>query len=128
MCMPRPEPPCPRRVVKNGSKMRRRTSSLMHGFVEGDAATIRIDVTLENRIVQVDYRDDGRGMDDAVRARIFEPFFTTRRGQGGSGLGMHIVYSLVSQVLHGHIDCESAPGQGTRFVIRFGGEVLQQRS
>ena len=41
---------------------------------------------------------------------------------------MHIVYSLVSQVLHGHIDCESAPGQGTRFVIRFGGEVLQQRS
>ncbi|HEY6940592.1 two-component regulator propeller domain-containing protein [Dokdonella sp.] len=103
-------------------------NSLTHGFVEGEPGTIRIGVTLENRIVQIDYRDDGRGMDDAVRARIFEPFFTTRRGQGGSGLGMHIVYSLVSQVLHGHIDCESAPGQGTRFVIRFGGEVLQQRS
>ena len=54
-----------------------------------------------------------------VRDRIFEPFFTTKRGQGGSGLGLHIVFNLVTQLLRGTITCESEPEQGTRFVIRF---------
>jgi ligand-binding sensor domain-containing protein/signal transduction histidine kinase len=103
-------------------------NSLTHGFEGGLPGGIRIDVTLQDRVVQIDYRDNGRGMEDTVRARIFEPFFTTRRGQGGSGLGMHIVYSLVSQVLHGTIDCESALGEGTRFVIRFSGEVVKRRA
>jgi signal transduction histidine kinase len=41
---------------------------------------------------------------------------------------MHIVYSLVTQVLEGSIDCESSPGVGTRFLIRFAGDVLKQRA
>ena len=69
--------------------------------------------------VVIDYRDDGLGMRADVRDRIFEPFFTTKRGQGGSGLGLHIVFNLVTQLLRGSITCESEPGQGTRFVIRF---------
>ncbi|MCC6596471.1 MAG: histidine kinase, partial [Rhodanobacteraceae bacterium] len=95
-------------------------NSLTHAFTADVAGTITITVRLDDGVVCIDFGDDGRGMDEAVRARIFEPFFTTRRGQGGSGLGMHIVYSLVTQVLHGQIECDSAPGAGTRFTLRFG--------
>ncbi len=49
--------------------------------------------------------------------KLFEPFFTTRRGQGGSGLGMHIVYNLVTQTLGGKIRCDSTPDKGVRFQI-----------
>jgi signal transduction histidine kinase len=58
-------------------------------------------------------------MPEAVRRRIFEPFFTTRRGSGGSGLGLHIVYNLATQILGGSIECDSVPGQGTRFTLQF---------
>jgi signal transduction histidine kinase len=58
-------------------------------------------------------------MPDEVRKKIFEPFFTTRRGEGGSGLGMHIVWNLATQVLKGTILVESAPGAGTAFELRF---------
>ena len=67
----------------------------------------------------IDYRDNGKGMDEAARARIFDPFFTTRRGQGGSGLGMHIVYNLVTQVLGGSIVVDSAPGNGIQVCMIF---------
>jgi len=67
--------------------------------------------------IHIDYRDNGCGMEESVRLRIFEPFFTTRRGKGGSGLGMHIVYNLVAQSLRGSIECVSAPGQGVLFRI-----------
>ena len=78
---------------------------------------IRIDVRREDAVVRIDYADNGQGMDEAVRRRIFEPFFTTRRGQGGSGLGMHIVYNLVTQALQGSIECVSARGEGALFRI-----------
>lgn len=103
-------------------------NSLTHGLAADVPGCIRIEASRKEGAILIIYADDGRGMEDAVRARVFEPFFTTRRGQGGSGLGMHIVYSLVTQVLHGHIDCESAPGQGTRFDIRFNAEAAQLRS
>jgi len=78
---------------------------------------IRIDVRRDATQIHIDYRDNGCGMEEAVRLRIFEPFFTTRRGKGGSGLGMHIVYNLVAQSLRGSIECVSAPGQGALFRI-----------
>jgi signal transduction histidine kinase len=101
-------------------------NSLTHAFDAGKPGHIRIELARRGDVIELDYRDDGRGMEEAVRARIFEPFYTTRRGQGGSGLGMHIVYSLITQVLRGTIDCESAPQHGTHFRIRFeAGAVLQ---
>ena len=57
-------------------------------------------------------------MSPQEREHIFEPFYTSTRGQGGSGLGLHIVYNLVSQRLHGSISCESKPGKGTSFLIQ----------
>ncbi len=61
--------------------------------------------------------DNGHGIDSEVISHIFEPFFTTKGDQGGSGLGLHIAYNLVTQTLGGRIRCESKSGKGTRFVI-----------
>ncbi|WP_084608470.1 PAS domain S-box protein [Nisaea denitrificans] len=67
--------------------------------------------------VRISFEDNGKGMSANVREHIFEPFFTTRRGSGGSGLGMHIVYNLVTTTLAGTIRCFSNLGEGTRFDI-----------
>ncbi len=90
-------------------------NSLLHAFAPEDSGTIRITAAEHGDDVDLVYADDGRGMDDAVRRRVFDPFFTTRRGEGGSGLGMHIVYNLVTDVLGGSIACASRPGEGATF-------------
>lgn len=97
-------------------------NSLIHGFADGRPGRIGVGVARDGDDIVIDYRDDGVGMDEATRARVFDPFFTTRRGQGGSGLGMHIVYNLVTQSLGGSIRLDSAVGQGIAIVIRFRGE------
>ncbi|MBL8297291.1 MAG: PAS domain-containing protein [Rhodanobacteraceae bacterium] len=96
-------------------------NSLLHGFVDERPGRIVITIARTGDEVMIGYRDDGVGMDEATRARIFDPFFTTRRGQGGSGLGMHIVYNLVTQSLGGTIRVGSEIGQGIDIAIRFGG-------
>ncbi|MBF0173799.1 MAG: DUF3365 domain-containing protein [Magnetococcales bacterium] len=96
-------------------------NSLIHGFENLDRGNIRIEASLQGDEVLLIYRDNGRGMNaDAVK-RLYEPFYTTRRGQGGSGLGMHVVYNQVTQVLKGSITCQSAIGEGVLFVIKFPG-------
>jgi signal transduction histidine kinase len=57
------------------------------------------------------------GMTDDVQRRAFDPFFTTRRGEGGTGLGLHIVYNLITRRLGGRIVLSSMPGVGTTFRI-----------
>lgn len=68
--------------------------------------------------VELSVSDDGQGMEESVRRRIFDPFFTTKLGTGGSGLGMHIVHSIVINVLGGQIEVRSTPGQGTQMLMR----------
>lgn len=97
-------------------------NSLVHAFADGRSGVIRISVQRQGQDIAIVYRDNGVGMDEVTRARIFDPFFTTRRGQGGSGLGMHIVYNLVTQSLGGTIRVDSSAGQGIEVAIRFGGE------
>lgn len=63
------------------------------------------------------FRDTGRGIDAEHLKQIFDPFFTTRLGQGGSGLGLNIVYNLVTRILGGSIDVDSMPGEGTTFTL-----------
>ncbi|UXI66837.1 two-component regulator propeller domain-containing protein [Tahibacter amnicola] len=96
-------------------------NSLLHGFTVDKPGTVRIHVRREADEIAIDYSDDGVGMDETTCARMFDPFFTTRRGQGGSGLGMHIVYNLVTQALGGTIRVTSAPGRGILVAIRFPG-------
>jgi signal transduction histidine kinase len=52
-----------------------------------------------------------------VKRKAFDPFFTTRRDQGGSGLGLHIVYSIVMNCLGGRLNLDSESGQGTKIQL-----------
>ncbi len=90
-------------------------NSLVHAFDEDADGQIRIEVQKQDDMVSLEYRDNGKGMPEDIRRRIFEPFFTTRRGSGGSGLGLHIVYNLATQILRGTVSCDSELGQGTGF-------------
>ncbi|SMH59419.1 sensor histidine kinase [Azospirillum agricola] len=95
-------------------------NALTHAFAEGRSGGMAIEVApAEGDMVRLTFRDDGRGMTDEHRNRVFEPFFTTRRGQGGSGLGLHIVHNLVVGVLKGSITVDSAPDRGTAFTLLF---------
>ncbi|TFW30392.1 sensor histidine kinase [Duganella callida] len=90
------------------------TNALAHAFDSRQGGTIRIraQITYDD-IVELSFSDDGCGMIDDVLKRVFDPFFTTKMGQGGTGLGMNIVYNIVTGVLGGRIAIESAPGAGT---------------
>ena len=61
--------------------------------------------------------DNGIGMDEEVRRHAFEPFFTTKLGQGGSGLGLHIVRNIVTGLLGGQVELRTEAGQGCEFRI-----------
>jgi len=104
-------------------------NSLIHGFSERDNGKINIKVsTHKSRGINLEYRDDGKGLAKANVAKIFDPFFTTARNKGGSGLGMHIVFNLVTQTLGGSIECDSKEGEGIHFSIKLPGQEFQQAS
>lgn len=92
-------------------------NSLHHGFKGRNAGKILIETQLKGETVQIVYSDDGMGISKENLKRIYEPFFTTNRHNGNSGLGMHIVMSLVNQKLRGSIRCDSQPDQGVRFTM-----------
>lgn len=92
-------------------------NSLVHAFAPDQEGTLLIEVHRTDGSLELRYADNGRGMSGEVRDRIFEPFFTTARSQGSTGLGMHIVYNLVTHTLGGTIVCDSEPGQGTVFTM-----------
>lgn len=92
-------------------------NSLTHGFDGRGSGEMVIETSETEDGVRVLYRDNGVGMDQGTVNRIFDPFFTTRRPQGGTGLGMHIVYNLVTRRMGGRITCASIPGEGTVFKI-----------
>ena len=91
-------------------------NSLEHGFEHKEQGEIHITVTTQpENMLLISYRDNGKGMDEEQCARIFDAFFTTKRQQGGSGLGMNVVYNLVTRKLQGQIECESVLGVLTEF-------------
>lgn len=92
-------------------------NSLNHAYVPEDEGSLSIRVTKHQEHILLAYSDDGKGMTQEVLDHIFDPFFTTSRGKGGTGLGMNIVYNLVTQSLNGGIQCFSTLGQGSLFMI-----------
>ncbi|MFO1351373.1 MAG: ATP-binding protein [Gammaproteobacteria bacterium] len=94
-------------------------NSLMHGYDEHQIGAIRISARRTGDDgLELRYADDGKGIPRAIQGKIFEPFFTTQRSRGGSGLGLHLVYNIVTRQLNGTISVESEAGQGAAFVLR----------
>jgi two-component system NtrC family sensor kinase len=92
-------------------------NSLNHAYNHEDEGSLNIWVNELPEYILITYTDDGKGMTSDVLDHIFDPFFTTSRGNGGTGLGMNIVYNLVTQSLQGTIQCSSQLGQGSLFAI-----------
>jgi PAS domain S-box-containing protein len=93
-------------------------NSVAHAFPDGRVGAVDIQVRESGKDnVEIIFSDNGIGMSLDVRRRAFDPFFTTRRDQGGTGLGLHIVYSIVTNRLGGRLDLDSEPGSGTRIQI-----------
>ncbi|MDE1149503.1 MAG: PAS-domain containing protein [Azospirillaceae bacterium] len=104
-------------------------NATLHAFAPGQSGRMTINATslppapagagrapVEH--VEIVFADDGCGIPAEALPRIFDPFFTTRRGAGSTGLGLNIVFNLVTRTLGGRIEVDSAPGRGTRFFLR----------
>jgi signal transduction histidine kinase len=93
-------------------------NALLHGFDGRDSGMITISARREGAdVVVLKFKDNGIGMNDVVLRKIFDPFFTTKMGQGGSGLGMNIVYNIVTGVLRGTIRVETVAAGGTSVLL-----------
>jgi signal transduction histidine kinase len=92
-------------------------NSVVHAFPDGRPGNVTVEARQVRDDVDIFVSDDGVGMSDETQRRAFDPFFTTRRGEGGTGLGLHIIFNLVTQQLGGRLAFESRPGWGTRFRI-----------
>lgn len=94
-------------------------NALCHAFEGREGGTLTIAVaSIDDDGVQLEFADDGRGIDASDLPHLFEPFFTTRRGRGGTGLGLNIAHNQVTVRLGGSISVDSTPGQGCRFLLR----------
>lgn len=102
-------------------------NTLVHGFERDQPGNITIRAWLEDDdMVVFEYGDDGAGMDADTLSKLFDPFFTTKRGSGGSGLGAHILYNLVTGSLGGSLRAESSPGKGLQYHLRFPRKTLRK--
>jgi PAS domain S-box-containing protein len=93
-------------------------NSVVHAFPDDDGGAIDIRVqAFGDDNVEISFSDDGCGMGLDIRRKAFDPFFTTRRDQGSTGLGLHIVHSIVTNCLGGRLNLDSAPGKGTKIQL-----------
>ncbi|WP_333608928.1 sensor histidine kinase [Arsukibacterium sp.] len=94
-------------------------NSLLHGFTEQSRGQIDISLSYADQQCILDYRDNGRGVAAQMSQHIFEPFVTSKRGSNCKGLGLHLCYNLMTQVLGGSIELlENAP-TGALFRLTF---------
>lgn len=94
------------------------TNTLVHGYQQDEEGQIEISASqLDASQIELRYQDHGAGIPHHIKKRVFEPFFTTRFGQGGSGLGLYLVYSLVNGTLGGVMELLDAPEGGALFVL-----------
>jgi len=101
-------------------------NSLIHAFKKNEEGEISITVKQQDKTLLLTYTDNGQGIEADNLKKIFDPFFTTRQGHGGSGLGMHVIFNLVSQTLGGKIECTSEPEQGVNFMIKIPNVEVEQ--
>ena len=75
------------------------SNAIAHAYERGDSGTITLTRCGERQRRRADRRDNGRGIAPENLGRIYDPFFTTQRGAGGSGLGLNIVFNIVTDTL-----------------------------
>lgn len=93
-------------------------NAILHAFEHKDEGTITIrSRRLDEQNVELLFSDDGCGIPEENLSKIFDPFFTTKLGSGGSGLGMHILYNLVNDVLGGKVEVKSTVNLGTEVIL-----------
>jgi signal transduction histidine kinase len=92
-------------------------NAIIHGFESTDSGIIAISAYLNNSIVIIKIEDNGKGIPKAFIDKIFEPFFTTKLGEGGSGLGLSIIFNIVVNLLGGKISVASTLGKNTCFTL-----------
>ncbi|WP_417460708.1 AAA family ATPase [Kordiimonas sp.] len=93
------------------------SNSVEHGFRELPNRSIKIEISINHNMVTVIYYENGLGMAEDVKENAFEPFFTTNRASGATGLGLHLVYNVITSQLGGTISLESEQGAGSKFTI-----------
>jgi len=94
-------------------------NSLKHGFDNSDYGNIIITTFQTPSHVEIIYADNGKGMSESMLKQVYDPFITSKRNEGGSGLGMHIVFNLVTQLFKGDIKCKSTLDEGIEIIISF---------
>lgn len=94
-------------------------NSIHHAFENNAEGQIWMTAEADGANLKFDYSDNGIGVDQDGLDKLFDPFYTTKRGQGGSGLGTHIIYNLITGVLGGTVKASSQPGSGLSYQIRF---------
>lgn len=92
-------------------------NSIIHGFEGIEAGKIDIVITVNGGNIEINYQDDGIGMNEDSIKKLFEPFYTTKRNSGGTGLGAHIIYNVINQGLHGTLEVKSDENQGLKYRI-----------
>jgi signal transduction histidine kinase len=95
----------------------------IHAYGNIRPGIITIGIECDDSEVEIRIADRGKGMDKQTKSHIYEPFFTTDKENGGSGLGLMIVYNLVHKKLNGHLKCSTEPGKGTEFTITIPGRI-----
>jgi signal transduction histidine kinase len=94
------------------------TNSVDHGFQNGSSGQyIHIELQRRENTVIFDYNDNGRGLSEEEQQKIFEPFFTSNRAAGNTGLGMHLIFNMIQNQLHGTINHFIPENGGTGFRI-----------
>ncbi|EPJ47841.1 MAG: hypothetical protein OFPI_31580 [Osedax symbiont Rs2] len=92
-------------------------NSIAHAFQGIDDRSVSILVDIEDSVLQIIYSDNGTGIATENLTKIFDPFFTTNRDNGGSGLGLNIVFNLVTNTFKGDIRCVSESNKGCQFIL-----------
>ncbi|MDA7848151.1 transporter substrate-binding domain-containing protein [Sulfurospirillum sp.] len=94
-------------------------NSIKHGYLKRENGNITIEISKKDNYFMLVYKDDGKGISKDNLTKIFDPFFTTNRKGGGTGLGLNIIYNIVTSKLEGSITCNSKENMGVEFIIKF---------
>ncbi len=92
-------------------------NSIHHGFEESQAGNININISLNNNQLKIIFKDNGKGIKQENIKKIFDPFFTTQRIKGQTGLGLNVIYNIITAKFNGSINCDSDEAKGVTFTI-----------